>query len=254
MGSDTAGLRSVALVPARSGSKRVPDKNVRRLAGHPLIAYAIAAARQSGVFHDVMVSTDSEQYAAIARHYGADVPFLRPAEFAGDRSPDIEWVQHALDELARAGRRYEVFSILRPTNPFRRAETIQRAFHEFCAERGVDSLRAVELCSQHPGKMWIVAGRRMRPLLEGGPEDPPWHSRQYADLPPVHVQNASLEIAWCRVVSEQGSIAGRVIMPFFTAGHEGFDVNLPHDWRLAEDLIKNRTAEPPPVPEAPYPE
>ena len=82
---------SVAFIPARQGSKRVPGKNVRPLDGHPLLAYTIAAALESGVFGSVIVSTDSEEVAAIARHYGAEVPFLRPAVFAGDMSPDIEW-------------------------------------------------------------------------------------------------------------------------------------------------------------------
>ena len=191
----------IALIPARSGSKRVADKNIRPLAGHPLIAYTIAAARQSGVFRDVVVSTDSERYAAIARHYGAETPFLRPEEISGDTSPDIEWVDYTLRRLAREGRRYECFSILRPTSPFRLPETIRRAWSEFRAESGVDSLRAVEKCSQHPGKMWIVRGRRMMPLLPFGPEDRPWHSSQYPSLPVVYVQNASLEIAWTLIPS-----------------------------------------------------
>ncbi len=89
----------VALIPARSGSKRVPDKNIRPLAGHPLIAYTIAAALNSGVFTDVIVSTDSEQYADVAKYYGAEVPFLRPDALAGDQSPDIEWLQYTLLRL-----------------------------------------------------------------------------------------------------------------------------------------------------------
>lgn len=253
MGSANASLRCVALIPARAGSKRVPGKNVRSLAGHPLIAYAIAAARASEVFADVVVSTDDPRYAEIARHYGAEVPCLRPSAMAGDRSPDIEWVAHALDELGRAGRAYDCFSILRPTSPFRQPETICRAWQAFCADPGVDSLRAVELCAQHPGKMWVLDGRRMKPLLSGGPTRPPWHSRQYQDLPPVYVQNASLEIAWTRVVTEDGTIAGREVMPFLTVGYEGFDVNRPEDWRLAEELLKQSRASLPVVPQAPYP-
>ncbi len=192
----------IALIPARSGSKRVPDKNIRPLAGHPLIAYSICAALQSGVFASVVVSTDSEAYARIAREYGAEVPFMRPDEFSGDTSPDIEWVEYTLKRMAEEGRRYDCFSILRPTSPFRLPETIRRAWAEFCAEDGVDSLRAVETCGQHPGKMWVIRGRRMLPLLPFGPAEQPWHSSQYPSLPLVHVQNASLEIAWSRVVFE----------------------------------------------------
>ena len=159
----------IAMIPARSGSKRVPDKNIRLLAGHPLIAYSIAAALQSKIFSKVIVSTDSELYADIARHYGAEVPFSRPAKIAGDTSPDIEWVGYTLNQLRNNGQDYDCFSILRPTSPFRLPETICRAWQEFLSQEGVDSLRAVEKCQQHPGKMWIIRGKRMLPLLPMGP-------------------------------------------------------------------------------------
>ncbi len=175
----------VALIPARSGSKRVPDKNINLLAGHPLIAYSIAAALQSKIFKTVIVSTDSGRYADIARYYGAEVPFLRPAKIAGDTSPDIEWVEYTLKQLRHNGQEYEYFSILRPTSPFRLPATIRRAWQEFLAQEGVDSLRAVEKCRQHPGKMWIVRGNRMVPLLPMGPAEQPWHSSQYPSLPGV---------------------------------------------------------------------
>jgi CMP-N-acetylneuraminic acid synthetase len=227
----------VGLIPARTGSKRVPDKNIRPLAGHPVMAYTIAAALESDVFSDIIISTDSEQYAEIARHYGAEVPFLRPAEIAGDVSPDIEWLEYTLKRLQGTGREYDCFSILRPTSPFRLPKTIQRAWRAFLAEDGVDSLRAVEKCQQHPGKMWVVRGKRMTPLLPLSPPEQPWHSSQYQSLPEVYVQNASLEIAWTRVVLQERTIAGTVVMPFLTEKYEGFDVNNSYDWKLAEHLV-----------------
>ena len=243
----------VALIPARSGSKRVTDKNIRLLAGHPLIAYSVGAAVNSGVFADVVVSTDSEQYAAIAAHYGARVPFVRPEKYAGDTSPDIEWIDHALATMAESGRTYDCFSILRPTSPFRLPETIRRAWAAFKAEDGVDSLRAVEKCSQHPGKMWVVRGGRMLPLLPFGPAAQPWHSSQYPSLPEIFVQNASLEIAWTSVVTEQHTVAGNTIMPFFTDGYEGFDVNSNYDWSLAEELVRRKEARLPEITRSPFP-
>ena len=99
---------AVAFVPARSGSERVPHKNVRPLAGHPLLAYAIETALQSGAFERVVVSTDSEEIADIARWYGADVPFLRPAEYATSTSPDVEWLAHTLEHL---DERYDLFAL-----------------------------------------------------------------------------------------------------------------------------------------------
>lgn len=230
-------LRAVALIPARSGSKRVPGKNVRVLGGHPVLAYTIRAARQSGVFADVIVSTDSEEYAAIAKRYGAEVPYLRPAAIAGDASPDIEWVRDLLVRLREGGREYDAFSILRPTSPFRTPATIRRAWSAFASEPGVDSLRAVEPVKQHPGKMWVVRGRRMTPLMPLTPPEQPWHSSQTQSLPKVYVQNASLEIAWTRVVWDTGTIAGWDVMPFLTEGLEGFDVNRAEDWDEAERLV-----------------
>lgn len=232
----------VALIPARAASKRVPDKNIRPLAGHPLMAYTISAALQSGVFCDVIVSTDSERYAAIALDYGAEVPFLRPARLAGDLSPDIEWLSYTLGGLREQGRDYDCFSILRPTSPFRLPQTIRRAWRAFTAEQGVDSLRAVEKCRQHPGKMWVLRGRRMTPLLPLSPPAQPWHSSQYASLPEVYVQNASLEIAWTRVLYESATIAGHVLMPFVTDAYEGFDINSEYDWQLAEHLVTSGQA------------
>ncbi|MCQ3935865.1 MAG: acylneuraminate cytidylyltransferase family protein [Chloroflexi bacterium] len=237
----------IALIPARSGSKRVPGKNIHPLAGHPLIAYTICAARQSGIFSSVFVSTDSEEYAEISRQYGAEVPFLRPAEISGDLSLDIEWVDFTLHKLKEMGRAYDCFSILRPTSPFRLPTTIQRAWKEFLTEEGVDSLRAVEKCREHPGKMWVVRGRRMMPLLPLGPKEQPWHSTPYQALPEVYSQNASLEIAWSRVVFNGRTIAGEVVMPFFTEGYEGFDVNRPYDWELAERLAASGEAQLPKV-------
>jgi len=233
---------AVAFIPARLGSKRVPGKNIRALAGHPMIAYTIAPAIESGVFSSVIVSTDSEEIAAIARHYGAEVPFLRPAAFAGDTSPDIEWLEHALTELRAGGRSWDAFSLLRPTSPFRSADMIRRAFARFASQTGADSLRAVEKCTQHPGKMWIVRGDRMLPLLPFGPAEQPWHSTPYQALPLVYVQNASLEVAWSRVVFERRTIAGDVIVPFITEAYEGFDINDSYDWMVAERLVADGAA------------
>lgn len=243
----------VALVPARSGSKRVKDKNVRPLRGHPLMAYSIAAALDSGVFDAVVVSTDSEQYREIARHYGAEVPFLRPAEFATADSPDIEWVEHALVTLASSGKRFECFSILRPTSPLRMPETIRRAWDAFCGASGVSALRAVERCTEHPGKMWVIRDDRLLPILPYLRSDgTPWHSSQYPTLPEVYVQNASLEIAWTDVVLDRRMIAGASILPFVSKDQEGTDVNDERDWWYLEHLLEAGAACLPEVRQAPF--
>jgi N-acylneuraminate cytidylyltransferase len=238
-------LSVVALIPARGGSQRVPGKNVRVLAGHPLIAYSIASALESGLFTSVVVSTDSEEIAEVARRYGAEVPGLRPADLATSTSPDIEWVLHAMVD-----RREDAFALLRPTSPFRTAATIRRAWEQLSLlGNRADSIRAVELVKQHPGKMWVVEGDLMRPLLEQGDGDVPYHSTQYAALPEVHVQNSSLEIAWRRVLDgPRPSIAGSRVAPFFTEGYEGLSIDYPEDVVEAERLVATGEATLPTVP------
>jgi CMP-N,N'-diacetyllegionaminic acid synthase len=244
--------RAVAFIPARSGSKRVPNKSIKPFGGHPLLAYSIRAAIDSGVFDAVVCATDSEKYADVARHYGAEVPFLRAAEISGDKSPDIEWVVWMLRQLRQAGREYEIFSILRPTSPFRSPETIRRAWSRFIEDHRADSLRAVEKCKQHPGKMWVIRGNRMSPILPFSDGFTPWHSSQYAALPEVYAQDASLEIAWSHVPLEQGSIAGETIIPFVSQGYEGFDINEPEDWWMAERLMNTQSAPLPVISITPY--
>jgi N-acylneuraminate cytidylyltransferase len=215
----------------------VPNKNVLRLHGHPLLAYTISAALDSGVFEKVIVSTDSDEYAQIALHYGAEVPFLRPNSLAQDSSADIGWVAHALENLALIGYEFEIFSILRPTSPFRNASTIRRAYEEFSSRTDIDSIRAVELCSQHPGKMWRIKGDHLVPLLSVQPDGLDWFSSPTQSLPEVWVQNASLEIAFSRCVLESESISGNRIAPFKTVFPEGIDINSEFDFARAKMIV-----------------
>lgn len=230
----------LALIPARAGSSRVPNKNIRPLAGHPLIAYTIAAARESGVFQRIIVSTDSSVIRDIALLYGAEAPFLRPKELATGISIDIEWIKHA---LSRLNETFDYFSILRPTSPFRQADTIRRAERQFLDTPGIDSLRAVELCREHPGKMWVVENNAIRPLLEQSHMPVAWHAMQYQELPRVYIQNSALEIAWTNnTVRKHNSREGRTVAPFFTQGKEGFSIDYESDWCLAERMVEKGEA------------
>ena len=224
----------LALIPARSGSERVRDKNIRPLAGHPLLAYAIATARQAGIFDRVVCSTDSGEIAEVAQRYGAETPFLRPKELATATSPDIEWIRHALEEL---DEHYDLFAIVRATNPFRGPDVLRRGLAQLLATAEADSIRAVELVKQHPGKMWVLEGRTMRPLLDQTDLEVAWHAGQYQALPEIYVQNSALEIAWTRVVSQTGTREGRVVAPFLTDGYEGFNIDEEDDWDRARRLL-----------------
>jgi CMP-N-acetylneuraminic acid synthetase len=245
------GPSAVAFVPARAGSERVPHKNIRALAGHPLLAYAIETAHQSGCFERVVVSTDSEEIAEVARWYGADVPFLRPPEYATATSPDIEWLAYTVERLPE---RYELFALVRATNPFRGPSVIRRGFEQLLATPEADSVRAVELVKQHPGKMWLLSEdqRIMRPLLDQSHLEITWHAGQYQALPQVYVQNSALEIAWTRVVTETGTREGNVLAPFLTQGLEGFNVDDEEDWERAERLVASGEAALPEVGRPPY--
>jgi CMP-N-acetylneuraminic acid synthetase len=243
---------AVALIGARGGSERVPGKNVRRLAGHPLLAYAIETARQSGVFERIVVSTDSEPIAKVARWYGADVPALRPDEYATSTSPDIEWIAWTLPRLEE---HFDLFAIVRATNPFRGPDVIRRGLEQLLATPEADSIRAVERVKQHPGKMWVLdeLGRLMRPLLDQSHLDVAWHAGQYPALPPVYVQNSALEIAWTRVVGATGTREGRVLAPFLTEGFEGLNIDDEDDFVRAEELIASGRAQLPSIEREPYP-
>lgn len=235
-------LKTVAFIPARSGSKRLPDKNIKTLNNHPLMAYSIQSAIDSKLFDSVICATDSPLYAEIAQHYGAEVPFLRSNEISNDFSPDIEWVTKMLSKLKETGREFDLFCILRPTSPFRTSSTIIRAWNIFIKAHSVDSLRAIEKCTQHPGKMWVKRGEYILPLFPFVQNDTPWHSSQYASLPEIFIQNACLEIAWTKLPIERGTIAGEIIVPFLTDSYEGLDVNYEADFFLAEQLIKSKNA------------
>lgn len=245
----------IALIPSRTGSKRIKDKNIKHLGGHPLVAYSIISALESEIFHDVVISTDSDEYAMIARYYGGNVPFLRPKEFTTDFSPDIEWVKYTLSKLDKSGIKVDCFSILRPTSPFRKAETIKKAWKQFLSDGKVDSLRAVEKCKEHPAKLWIVNKEkdRMQPVMKNPDfKKTPWHSTPYQILPSVYAQNASLEIAWSYLPLEKNTITGNKIKPFFSERYEGYDINDEKDWVYAEYLLQKGKVTLPKISKKPY--
>lgn len=232
---------TVALIPARSQSKRVPHKNTVLLNGHSLLSYSIQSAKDSGIFDSIYVSSDSKEIGEIAKKYGAEFIYTPLTIAHKDHDPDYLWVAYTLEWLRQGAIYPEAFSILRPTSPFRTGETIKRAYGYFENE-DCDSIRAVERCSQHPAKMWTLEGNYLKPYTELG-----LYSEPYQNLPEVWVQNASLEIAHTYVVYSIGNISGNRIIPFFTQGYEGFDINQPIDLDLARLLIEKGEAKLPEI-------
>jgi len=156
----------VALIPARSGSKSVVDKNIKLLGGHSLIAYSIAAAQLASGIDRIVVSTDSEEYAIIARKYGAEVPFLRPPEISGDNSTDYEWVKHALDWMQnKEGFIPNYIVHLRPTTPLREIKVIDNAIRYMMENNNATALRSAHKTHLTPYKMFKLTGEYMSPFL-----------------------------------------------------------------------------------------
>ncbi len=232
--------RVVALIPARSQSKRIPNKNIYILNGHPLLAYSIQAAKDSGIFNGIYVSSDSQNIGWVAEKYGAEFVHC-PLEIAHKNlDPDIKWVRQALEVT-----KCDIFSILRPTSPFRTGYTIKRAWQAFNMLPVPSSIRAVEKCRQHPYKMWTIKYGRLEPLIEESKKFQLFNT-PYQSLPEIYIQNASLEMSWSNNVYFNDSISGDNIRPFFTEGYEGFDINYPQDLREAEYLVSQGVEMPEP--------
>ena len=230
----------IALIPARQGSLRLPGKNVKLLNGIPLIAFSIHSAINSGLFDEVIVSTDSAEIAAIAKDWGASVPDLRPAEFSTSTSTDLEWVMHAVKHLVSAPLELiDCITILRPTSPLRTALTIKNAMKAFKSNPWAESLRAMEITQVHPGKMWRVNNdMEASPYLDQSNEPIPSHNRPTQSLEVLWVQNASLEITHLNDLLKSNSISGTRVMAYEMPGFEGFDLNTPLDWKLLECLAQ----------------
>lgn len=144
-------MRSIAIIPARSGSKGLKDKNIRLLAGKPMMAYTIEAAKQSGIFDCVHVSTDSKEYARIAQKLGADVPFLRSDELSGDTAGSWDVVRWTLEQYAQRGQTFDCVALLQPTSPLRTAEDIQNAYR-IMQEKHADAV--VGVCEMDHSPVW----------------------------------------------------------------------------------------------------
>lgn len=229
----------LALIPARGGSKSIPRKNIRPFAGHPLIAYSIAAGLAARSVTRLIVSTDDEEIAAISRRYGAETPFLRPAEFSQDQTPDLPVFQHALRWLAEnEGYQPEIVVQLRPTSPLRRVWHIDRAVADLLQRPDADAIRTVCIPFQNPYKMWrIGADGILQPLIQTEIPEPYNMPRQA--LPEVYWQTGYVDAAWTRTILEKNSMTGDRILPLIIDSAEWIDIDSPDDWRRAERLLEN---------------
>jgi len=229
----------LVLIPARGGSKSIPRKNILPFAGHPLLAYSVAAGLAAETSQRVIVSTDDEEIASVAKRYGAEVPFIRPAEYSQDHTPDLPVFQHALEWLAEHEDYHpEIVVQLRPTSPFRRVTHIDQAVYRLLERPDADSVRSVCVPFQNPFKMWRIAPEGiMQPLMQTDFPEPYNMPRQA--LPEVYWQTGYVDAAWSDTILKKNSMTGDRILPLVIDPSEWIDIDSPDDWRRAERLLKN---------------
>ncbi len=226
------GARCLAVIPARAGSKRVPRKNVRLLAGQPMLAYTIEAARRSELFDRVVVSTDSPEIAAIAEAAGAEVPFLRSADLADDFTPVSLVTLDALDRLDPAGDRYPTIAQLMPTCPLRGAEDVRASYQAFRMSGAASQVSVTRFGWQNP---WWAAERDSAGVLE--PVFRQFVQARGQDLPPLFCPTGAVWWASASGLRRERTfhLAGR--RGWEIPWYRGVDIDSEDDWRLAELLL-----------------
>ena len=237
-------IEVLALIPARGGSKSIPRKNIRLFAGHPLIAYSIAAGLAAERVTRLVVSTDDEEIALIARQYGAETPFLRPVEYSQDQTADLPVFQHALNWLAQEQDYHpEIVVQLRPTSPLRRVAHINQAVLSLIEHPEADAIRTVCVPFQNPFKMWrIEADGFMRPLIENlglGQKISEPYNMPRQGLPDVFWQTGYVDAAWTATLMKKHSMTGERILPLVIDPGDWIDIDSPDDWRRAERFLQD---------------
>ena len=230
----TADLRVLGVIPARGGSKGLPGKNIAPLAGKPLIAYTIAAARAASRLTRCVVSSDSETILRVAREWGADVPFVRPAELATDEAPALPVVLHALDNVPGP---FDAAMILQPTSPLRQPEDIDAAIQLLEDNPAADAvISVVKVGDHHPA--------RMKFIRDGVLVDPPFaelfEGQRRQELPELYLRNGAIYLTRVRVLREERSLKGRRCLAYVMPEERSVNVDGPLDLVLAAALMAPR--------------
>lgn len=226
----------LAIIPARSGSKGIKNKNIKLLAGKPLLAHSIEHAIQACLVNRVLVSTDSSEYADIARKYGAEVPFLRPSVISGDDALDIDTFKHALDYLEKhEGYKPDIVVQLRPTYPIRDINDIDNMITLLINNPEIESIRCITPAAETPYKMWREENGRIFPLLNDIEEA---YNMPRQKLPAIYMQNACIDVVRSCVIIKKHSMSGKNIMGYKMDNN--FDIDTEDDFRKAEAYIRRK--------------
>jgi YrbI family 3-deoxy-D-manno-octulosonate 8-phosphate phosphatase len=231
----------LALIPARGGSKGIPRKNIRSFAGYPLIAWSIAAAKQSELVTRVILSTDDEEIASVARQFGAETPFLRPEELAQDKTTDLPVFEHTLQWLEEnEGYRPEIMVQLRPTSPIRPKGMLDEAIRILFEHPDADCVRGVVPAGQNPFKMWRLDGddKPMKPLLGVDGIAEPYNAPRQI-LPPVYWQTGHIDAIRVSTIRNKQSLTGDVIYPLVIDPRYTVDIDNLSDWAKYEALVSS---------------
>ncbi|MBN1451864.1 MAG: acylneuraminate cytidylyltransferase family protein [Anaerolineales bacterium] len=228
----------LALIPARGGSKSIPRKNIKPMAGIPMIAFSIMAAIEAKTVDRVVVSTDDQEIAAIAGHWGAEVPFMRPAEYAGDHSTDLEVFQHALAWFSEHENYVpEICVHLRPTYPVREQGDIDAVVTALLDNPTFDSVRSVAMAPETPFKMWFLGDdHRLSPVVEC--DIPEAYNQPRQILPPVYLQNACIDATRTQVITTKNSMTGSKIMGFVM--DHNYDIDTEQQFEQVEQQLIRR--------------
>jgi CMP-N,N'-diacetyllegionaminic acid synthase len=237
-------MNILAIIPARGGSTGIPGKNIKMLAGKPLISWTIDAAKGSKHITRTIVSTDDAAIAQVAREHGAEVPFLRPADISGDVATDVEFLTHALDFL-KESEEYEPDIVLRlpPTSPLRTAAHIDEGIEKLLSDETLDAVRPIVEAPKHPYKFWKIASdaTTLEPFLSKeftGFDEP--HNLPRQLFPKVYMHTGAMDIIRSRTIREQHSTSGKRLGFFFMKEEDSVNIDHPIDFEIAEILMKKR--------------
>lgn len=230
-------LSYLGIIPARGGSKRFPGKNIAMLNGQPLIAHTINAAAHAQRLTRTIVSTDDAEIAAVAKDWGGDVPFMRPALFAADQSPAIDVITHALEQLDSQGSIFDAVVLLQPTSPFRTGEHIDAAIALF-EKTGADTVTSGCSAQHHPYYSWMIQDEELTPLYSLAHQSMP---RQ--ELPPVFYENGAIFVIK-RAVLARGAFYGSKTVAYLMDQHSSIDIDTPEDLALCRFILEQRSQRP----------
>jgi N-acylneuraminate cytidylyltransferase/CMP-N,N'-diacetyllegionaminic acid synthase len=221
-------VNTFSLIPARGGSKGIPRKNIKPIAGKPLIVWTIEAALRSPMLRAVVVSTDDPEIAEVARRAGAQVPFMRPAQLAQDQTPGLDPVLHALDQLPQ----YDSVLLLQPTSPLRTTDDIDGCLN-LVAQKKAPSAASVSEADTHPYWTYrLNADQTMAQFLDVAPV------ARRQDLPAVFSLNGAMYFADANWLRDSGSLVSAETLAYVMSKEHSVDLDTPLDWKFAELLVK----------------